>query len=107
MSNSFDFFWTLADPLLQQKDVDKGTMMGFPCLRINGDFFASAEHKTGSLIAKLPATRVQELIQQGIGIPFAPAGRVFKEWVLVEEEDEKIWTNLLNEAKEFVSTKKK
>ena len=77
--------------------------MGFPCLRSDGQFFASCDHRTGDLIVKLPRDRVAELIDTGVGKPFAPAGRVFREWVLVEDRDETRWAALMDEARVFVS----
>ena len=77
--------------------------MGFPCLRVEGEFFATCDHRTGELIVKLPAPRVQELIDLGYGKAFKPAGRVFREWVLVPERDDKRWAGLMAEARSFVS----
>ena len=96
-------FWDLAEPLLAEGVADKGTMMGFPCLRTDGDFFASLHHQTGDLIVKLPADRVAELVASGEGRPFAPAGRTFREWVSIPEPDEARWRDLLDEARAFVS----
>ena len=68
--------------------------MGFPCLRVNGDFFTSTDHRTGELIVKLSKDRVQDLIQNGTGQPFAPAGLVFREWVLIKKiSDADSWKN--------------
>jgi hypothetical protein len=97
-----EFFWDLVEPLLAADHVDEGTLMGFPCLRVNGDFFGTCDHRSGHLIVKLSRDRVGELIDEGVGAPFAPAGRVFKEWVLVEERDGRRWLDLLAEAKTFV-----
>ena len=36
-------FWELAEPLLARPDVTRSTMMGFPCLRVRGQFFASTD----------------------------------------------------------------
>ncbi|MEQ9321219.1 MAG: hypothetical protein RIF41_18795 [Polyangiaceae bacterium] len=94
------FFWSLAEGMLDEPGITKGTMMGFPCLRLRGDFFASCEHRTGALIAKLDKSRVEELVESGEGLPFAPAGRRFKEWVMVEDRDEPLWTKLLVEARD-------
>jgi hypothetical protein len=44
---------------------------------------ASLEHRTGALLVKLPVSRVAEVIAEGSGEPFAPAGRTFREWVAV------------------------
>lgn len=99
------FFWKLAEPLLASEEVTKGTMMGFPCLRVNGAFFASADHRTGDLIVKLPASHVQELIDVGIGQPFAPAGRRFREWVLISDRNAERWQQLMLQAQSFVVDK--
>jgi hypothetical protein len=97
------FFDDVAVALLAQPGVSPGTMMGFPCLRIDGEFFASCDHRTGDLIVKLPRARVEELIDADVGKPFAPAGRTFREWVLVEDRDATRWAALMAEARLFVS----
>ena len=51
-----DFFWEVSAAALAPSDVAAGTMMGFPCLRTSGAFFASCDHRTGDLIVKLPGT---------------------------------------------------
>lgn len=99
------FFWEVATPFLMEETVSKSTMMGFPCLRVNGDFFASADYRTGDLIVKLSADRVQALIDGDQGEPFAPNGRRFREWVRVVERDADCWEALIGEAREFVSTR--
>lgn len=96
-------FWELAEPLLASGEVEEGTIMGFPCLRTSsGGFLAMAEHRTGDLIVKLAAGRVEELVAEGSGLPFAPAGRRFREWVHVPERDEALWQALLDEGRAFV-----
>jgi hypothetical protein len=97
------FFWETAAPLLAEPNVTRATMMGFPCLRVDGAFFASCDHRTGDLIVKLRAERVAELIASGEGSPFAPAGRRFREWATVTERDGGRWKHLLDEARRFVS----
>lgn len=94
-------FWEIAEPLLAS-GAEKSTMMGHPCLRINGDFFASMERNTGDLIVKLAATTVDEMIDAGTAEPFAPAGRRFKEWALITSRDEDQWEALLHDALAFV-----
>lgn len=95
-------FWQLAERLLVEGRAERGTMMGFPCLRAGGAFFASLERGTGDLVVKLPAGRVAELVAAGEGIPFAPAGRVFREWVASPLADAQAWAALLEEAHRFV-----
>lgn len=100
------FFWDVAVALLVQSEVTKSTMMGFPCLRTNGDYFASAHHKDGDLIVKLDKDRVTAMIEAGEGEAFAPNGRRFKEWIRIVDRDEARWETLMREAKGFVESKK-
>ena len=51
---------------------------------------------------KLPKERVDELIEAGLGETFAPAGRVFKEWVLVPDANRRRWPKLLRDGIAFV-----
>jgi hypothetical protein len=95
-------FWRLAECLLAEPGVTRSTMMGFPCLRAGGTFFASLERGTGNLIVKLPRARVQELVSTGTGLSFAPNGRVFREWVAMPAADPEAWSRLLAEARAFV-----
>ena len=97
-----DFFWQAGAAALARSDVAAGTMTGFPCLRADGAFFASCDHRTGDLIVKLPPERVHQLIATGDGKPFAPAGRIFRAWVLIEERDPDRWAELIDEALAFV-----
>ena len=91
-------FWELAEPLLQQAGVSRSTMMGFPCLRLAGDFFACCDIRTGSLVVKLTETRVSALLEAGRVQAFAPNGRRFRAWALISTEDEGVCSALLDEA---------
>jgi hypothetical protein len=53
-------FWDLAEEMYVDPAVERGTMMGFPCLRVSGQFFASLEKDTGELIVKLAERRVDD-----------------------------------------------
>ena len=97
-------FWDLTEPLLARPEVTRSTMMGFPCVRVNGQFFASTDHRTGDLLVKLPEERVGELVDAGRAHSFAPAGRTFREWAAVPYERRRAWKGLLGEALDFVST---
>ena len=70
-------------------------MMGFPCLRLDGDFFASCDHRTGELVVKLDEQRARALIDAGKTEPFAPNGRRFREWATVPHERLRSWQPLL------------
>ena len=100
--NGEERFWALAAPLLALPGVTRSTMMGFPCLRVRGAFFASRDHRSGELIVKLPRERVAQLIEAGTGKPFAPAGRTFREWVQIGDRSEDRWGELIEEARIFV-----
>lgn len=97
-----ELFWDLVEPMYDDH-VSRSTMMGLPCVRVNEAFFASLDHRSGDLIVKLSQDRVSGLIEDGTGLPFAPAGRTFREWVAVPEEEEGTWLALIAEARAFVS----
>lgn len=96
-------FRRLAESMIAAGEAEDGTMMGYRCLRRNGAFFATTGHDAGELIVKLPAQRVEQLIAEGVGQPFAPAGRRFREWVAVADQDEDLWRDLIREAHAFVA----
>jgi hypothetical protein len=61
-------FWDLVDEL---------------CARVAGEFLGLVDYKGSGMVVKLPRERVDDLIAQGVGRPFAPAGRMFREWVAI------------------------
>jgi hypothetical protein len=81
--------------------VSRSTLMGLPCLRWNGAFFASCDRRTDDLLVKLAETRVAELVAAERAKPFAPAGRRFREWAAIPESRSRSWKRLLDEALEF------
>jgi hypothetical protein len=91
-------FWALAEELLAQPGITRSTMMGFPCLRLDGQFFASFDLRTGRLVVKLDAARVSALIRAGTAEPFAPNGRRFREWASVPIERGRSWGRLIDGA---------
>lgn len=44
-----------------------------------------------------------EFWDAGAGASFAPAGKVFRAWVLVEAHDEQRWVELVRESATFVN----
>lgn len=103
MRNVSAEFWDCAAPLLAEGVLEEGTIMGGACVRSSGEFVGMPHHKGDGIVVKLPRARVDELIAAGEGASFAPAGKVFREWVLVEEFDETGWTDLLRESISFVN----
>jgi hypothetical protein len=99
-----DLFWRIAAEL-QHADsrIHEDTIMNGRCLRVDKEFLALVDYKGSGLVVKLPKTRVAELVASGVGKPFAPAGKVFKEWVSVLTPNERRWRELLREAIEFVA----
>lgn len=96
-------FEAICESMIAEGRAERSTMMGHPCLRVNGAFFATAGHKGDELILKMPAERVAYLIDAGTGEPFAPAGKVFKEWIAISHDRENDWPKLADEARDFVA----
>jgi hypothetical protein len=91
-------FWEHASELLERPGVSRSTMMGLPCLRVNDAFFASFDRRTGDLLVKLPAARVDALVASGEAHSFAPAGRRFREWAAIAPADEVTWPGFIEDA---------
>jgi hypothetical protein len=96
-----DLYDELTEDLLYNPAIGRATMMGYPCVRLAGRFLASYDDRDGCLVVKLPRDRVTELIESGSGDPFAPAGKVFREWVSIPAVDRGLWQQVLAEAVEF------
>lgn len=103
MNAAEELFWQVADEL-QTDDgrVVAGTIMGGRCLRVGSEFLALVDFKGSGLVVKLPRERVAERIDAGVGRSFAPAGKVFREWLSVPEADRHVWRSLLEEGIDFV-----
>jgi hypothetical protein len=92
-------FWRLARELMKEEPrVVEGTIMKGRCLRVGSEFLALCDFKDSGLVVKLSKQRVSELIITKVGRPFAPAGRVFSEWVSVPTVDRALWMALLREG---------
>ncbi len=69
--------------------------MNGPCLRVGKEFLGLVDYKGSGLVVKLPKQRVAEIIASGKGQSFAPAGRVFSEWLSVPKVNRRHWLGLL------------
>ena len=71
-------------------------------LKLEGKIFVMFAR--GDLVAKLPKSRVDELVGAGQGIRFDPRrdGRLMKEWLVVSSSDPN-WVEWAREAHEFVT----
>ncbi len=96
-----DLYDEVTDDLLYDPAIGRATMMGYPCVRLAGQFLASYDDKARRLVVKLPRDRVRELIEDGDGDPFAPAGKVFREWVAITVIDRNLWQSVLAESVDF------
>jgi hypothetical protein len=94
-------FWDVAASVLERRGVTRSTMMGYPCLRLHGDFFASWDPTHDALIVKLDRPSVADSIAAGEGQPFAPNGRTFREWISIPATDAGSWSAHLDRAFEL------
>ncbi|AUX19590.1 uncharacterized protein SOCEGT47_000420 [Sorangium cellulosum] len=97
-----ELFSRLTERWALEPGVARSTMMGFPCLRAKGRFFASIDRDGRHLVIKLPAARVAAAIAAGEGSVFAPNGRVFREWLAVPLEHAGRWESYLQASYAFV-----
>jgi hypothetical protein len=102
---SEDLFWELVAELQSEDSrIVEGTIMNGRCVRVGDEFLALVDYKGAGLVVKLPQARVTELIEDSTGQPFAPAAKVFKEWLSVPKPDRRRWRALLREGVAFVGS---
>ena len=74
---------------------------GASAWRVDGKIFAMLSN--GRLVVKLPARRVEELIETGTGERFDPGhGRLMREWVTLATSHGPQWPSVAAEARRFV-----
>ena len=75
---------------------------GSDALKVSGKIFACLSK--GRLLLKLPAERVDDLIESGVGERFSTgAGQPKREWVTIGPKDASSWLELSEEARAFVA----
>ena len=95
-----DRFQTVVDTFGKHRDVTGGKMMSSYGLKVNGKIFAMFGRK--QFVAKLPKSRVDELVSAKAGKRFDPGhGRIMNEW-FVASENAPDWLALAKEAYDFV-----
>lgn len=83
-----------------------GSGFGRSAVRYQGKIFAMLVR--GSLVLKLPAARVTELVAAGEGAHFdANKGTPMKEWLSLDPGSGQPWLPLAHEALDFARTAKK
>lgn len=98
-------FNELAEKFSYEYDnVQISTMMGTKCLRFHDAFLGMFFDKADALIVKLPATRVNELLETDEGLEFNYTKKRFKEWVLIPSEASDEFERFMLEALEFAKS---
>lgn len=97
-----DKFATLVARYVAEPDVElptaKANGFGSATLRCKGKIFAMSPDRR-SLVIKLPALRVAEIIAAGDGTPYSTgSGKAMKEWVAIPDERSTAWAALADEA---------
>ncbi|MBT3251719.1 MAG: hypothetical protein HN729_02720 [Candidatus Marinimicrobia bacterium] len=92
--------------VLNENGVEESTMMKTACLRYKGDFMAMMFEKEESLIIKVSPDRVNELIENGIGMEFNFTKKRFKEWVLIPLDFENDYESYIYESLDYAKTNK-
>lgn len=103
MTREEEHFSELVASLLRDPRVSRSTMMGLPCLRYDGAFFASLDRRSDHLVVKLAETRVDELIAAGQAGPFEPAGRRFRQWATIDAAHQHLWIGYLDQALQYAA----
>lgn len=99
-----EHFGRIAEALSREPGVTvaEGRGFGSGTLQVNGRIFAMVSR--GRFVVKLPRARVDTLIASGTDLPFnAGKGRPMKEWVVIAEHAADQWTELADQARQFVS----
>lgn len=94
--------------LLELPDVTTGMVFGLPCYRVNVNVFATLYGEGVGI--KLPAARVNELVEEGDGyVPFEPFGRKRgKEFVQINRPEPELYRQdlaLFEESIQYISSK--
>jgi len=97
-------FEAVVEAMLPQPGVTPpsgGRGFGRNALRVDGRIFAMLVR--GTLVVKLPKSRVDELVTEGVGVRFdANKGTPMKEWLSLEASADLDWPALAQEALDFV-----
>lgn len=93
----------LEHPAVTHESGSARRSFGAGSLKVHHKIFAMLVK--GRLVVKLPRQRVDAMIAVGAGERFDPGhGRVMREWLAVDVNDEADWLALAREALTFVSS---
>lgn len=86
--------------LVAEPDVVEGKAFHAPGVKVAGKLFAMLIEDR--LVVKLPAQRVEALLDSGHGEPFRSGQRAMREWVSLGEPSAEAWAAKAQEALAFV-----
>lgn len=93
--------YDLVSELPEHPPVLRGRMFNGEGVTVNGRFFAFIG-RNGDLVAKLPESRVHELVAERTGAPVVMGRRTMREWArLPAEAGVGVWSEVLDEAYAF------
>jgi len=96
-----EIYDALVAGFIGRPGIGTGRMLSAEGLSYQGKYFAMLYRRTG-LGLKLPAARVAQLRDGGVGLPFESGkGRVMREWVVIPPEHDDRWDELADEALTF------
>ncbi|MTD13812.1 hypothetical protein GIS00_07640 [Nakamurella sp. YIM 132087] len=92
----------LTDGFLGAPGVQPGKALGSPALTVEGKIFVAS--LPDGMMAKLPATRIDELVASGVGSRMLNAGRPMREWIVLPSTPAAVvrWPEIATEALQFV-----
>lgn len=97
-----ELFASASERMLARHVTDApGSMLRAPAITTRGRVYAFATK--ASVIVKLPAHRVNELIGSGVGAPCVTGKAPLREWVCLEPSDEEECLAYFAEARTFVA----
>jgi hypothetical protein len=86
----------------EHADDQPGRMLRSTGVKTAGAFYAFTTRD--DVVVKLPATRVVELVDEGVGLPCDPrGGRPLRQWVRLRPADDATCLGYLLEARRFVA----
>jgi hypothetical protein len=106
MTTAQEHFDAIVADQLSYPGVATGRMFSAHGIKINGKFFAFLM-RSESLVVKVPAERVNELVTSGRAVHFEPGpGRPMREWASLAytDEEDPAWEPLVDEARAFVQS---
>lgn len=96
-ARAHEIFDPIAALHLAREAVDIGPMFGSEGLRVRGKVFAFVGHR-GSLVVKLPESRVDRLVAEGAVERMVMRERAMREWAVVGPDRAPLWAPLTAEA---------